>query len=58
MLEMYIEERLYLKNMSKQQERTHSVITQMMMLALARKNNNKLLDALDILIQIDAFFPK
>lgn len=27
------------------------------MLALARKNNNKLLDALDILIQIEAFFP-
>lgn len=29
-----------------------------MLLALARRNNNKILDALDILIQIDKYFPK
>lgn len=30
----------------------------MLLLALARRRNNKLLDALDILISIDSFFPK
>jgi hypothetical protein len=30
----------------------------MLLLALARRKNNKLLDALDILISIDTFFPK
>lgn len=44
--------------MSKQQERTHSIIIQMLTLALARRKNKKLLDALDMLIEVDNFFPK
>jgi hypothetical protein len=30
----------------------------MLLLALARRKNNKLLDSLDILIEIDRYFPK
>lgn len=44
--------------MSSNQKRIHSIIIQMMMLALARRNNNKLLEALDILIEIEKYFPK
>lgn len=58
MLELYVEERHFLKTMSKQQEKIHSIITQMLLLAIARRKNNKLFDSLDILIEINSFFPQ
>jgi hypothetical protein len=44
--------------MSREHEKTCRIITQMILLAIARRRNRKLLDSLDILISIDSFFPK
>ena len=47
-----------MKTMSLSQRRVHVIIIQMLLLALSRRKNNKLIDALDILIEIDRYFPK
>jgi hypothetical protein len=38
--------------MTTNQKKVQSTITQMLLLALARRKNNKLLDALDVLVDI------
>jgi hypothetical protein len=58
MLEVYIQELTALKYMSPHERRVRNLIVTMMVLAINRRQNNSLLDALDILLQTEIYFPR
>lgn len=57
MLELYIQEMNFLRSMSAHEKQIRNLIVTMMVLAINRRHNGRLLEALDILLQTEIYFP-
>jgi hypothetical protein len=58
MLELYIQEQNSLKSMNVHEKQIRNLVVTMMVLAINRRSNGRLLDALDVLLQTEVYFPK